>query len=423
MLALGASVALIISGCSGGASTASSDPDAPVTMSFWHNSTTGDGKQHWEDTVAAFEKLHPNVKIDIQAIQNEDMDGKLQTALNSGDGPTIFIARGGGKLSDVVDAGQAQDLTDKIDADIKTSIGDAAFSPFTIDGKIYGMPMSVLPGGIYYSKDLFAKAGITSTPTTMDELNAAVDKLKAAGITPIALGAKDAWPAAHWYYFFALRECSQDVLNTAVSDMDFSDACWTKAGEDLSSFAGTDPFNNGFLTTSAQQGAGSSAGLLANHKAAMELMGAWEPGVVASLTPDGKSLGDLGWFAFPSVSGGAGDAAAMLGGADGFTCAADAPPECAEFLNFAANKENEEGYAKALQTLPANKDAQSVVTDPALTDVLAAYNQSSYIVLWLDTLYGQNVGNALNASVVNMLAGKGTAADIVAAVNTAAAKG
>ena len=71
----------------------------------------------------------------------------------------------------------------------------------------------------------------------------------------------------------------------------------------LADFATTKPFNDGFLTTSAQQGAGSSAGLLANHKAAMELMGAWDPGVIASLTPDEKPLPDLGWFPFPSIVG------------------------------------------------------------------------------------------------------------------------
>jgi hypothetical protein len=38
-------------------------------------------------------------------------------------------------------------------------------------------------------------------------------------------------------------------------------------------------------------------------------------------------------------------------------------------------------------------------------------------------MYGQNVGNALNGGVVNMLAGKGTPADIITAVKSAAAKG
>lgn len=427
LVALSASVALIAAGCSGGSTTSSSPSSggsaAPVTMSFWHNSTTGDGKKYWEDTVAAFEKEHPNVTINIQAIQNEDMDGKLQTALASGGDPTIFMARGGGKLADVVAADQVMDVTDQISPEIKTALGDGIFSAFTVDGKIYGMPTSVLPGGMFYSKDLFAKAGITSTPTTFEELSAAVDKLKAAGIAPIALGAKDAWPAAHWYYFMALRDCSQETMDKAAATKDFSDPCWLKAGEDLKAFTATDPFNKGYLTTSAQQGAGSSAGMLANHKAAMELMGAWDPGVIADLTPDKKALADLGWFPFPAVSDGAGDPSAMMGGSDGFACRKGAPAECVEFLNFMADKANQEGYATAFKTLPANKDAKGVVTDPALQDVLAAYDKAAYVELWLDTQYGQNVGNALNGGVVNMFAGKGTPADIVEAVKSAAAKG
>lgn len=427
LVALSASVALLAAGCSGGTTSSTTASEggsaAPVTMSFWHNSTTGDGKQYWEGTVAAFEKEHPNVTINIQAIQNEDMDGKLQTALASGGDPTIFMARGGGKLADVVAADQVMDITDQISPDIKTALGDGIFSAFTVDGKIYGMPTSVLPGGMYYSKDLFAKAGITATPTTFEELNAAVTKLKAAGIAPIALGGKDAWPAAHWYYFMALRDCSRDTMDKAAATKDFSDPCWLKAGEDLQAFTATDPFNKGYLTTSAQQGAGSSAGMIANHKAAMELMGAWDPGVIADLTPDKKALPDLGWFPFPAVTGGAGDPTAMMGGSDGFACRKDAPPACMDFLNFIANKANQEGYATAFKTLPANKDAKGVVTDPALQDVLAAYDKAAYVELWLDTQYGQNVGNALNGGVVNMFAGKGTPADIVAAVKSAAAKG
>ena len=424
---LAVSAALVMSAgltaCGGGSSGPSggNSSGGAVAMTFWHNATTGDGKAYWAATVADFEAANPGVKITIQAIQNEDMDGKLQTALNSGNAPSIFMARGGGKLSDVVKAGQAQEV--KVDDATKTAVGDAAFSAFTVDGKVYGMPMSILPGGIYYSKDLFTKAGITGTPSTLADLEADVQKLKDAKIAPIALGAKDAWPAAHWYYFFALRACSQDTLNKATADKKFDDKCWTKAGDDLTAFSKTTPFSKGFLTTSAQQGAGSSAGLLANHQAAMELMGAWDPGVIASLTPDKKPLPDLGWFPFPTISGGAGTAGAMMGGLDGFSCSKAAPPECSKFLNFAMQKKYQEGYAKAFQTLPASKDAQSVVTTPALVDVLAAYNKAPYVSLWLDTLYGQNVGNALNAGVVNLLAGQGNSAAIVKSVVDAAAKG
>src|SRR5665647_2075150 len=86
---------------------------------------------------------------------------------------------------------------------------EGVLNAFSIDGKVYGMPTAVLPGGIYYSQDLFDEAGISEPPTTLEDVNAAVSALKDAGVAPIALGGKDAWPAAHWYYFFALRMCSQ----------------------------------------------------------------------------------------------------------------------------------------------------------------------------------------------------------------------
>lgn len=412
--------ALALSACAGGTADGGADSDGNVSMTFWHNSTTGDGKKYWEDTVAAFEDANPGVTIEVQSIQNEEMDGKLQTSLNSGDAPDIFMARGGGKLADVVSAGQAMDLTDGITEATKTALG-GVYSAFEIDDKVYGVPTAVLPSGIFYSGDLFAAAGITETPSTIDDLETADAALRANGVAPIAVGAKDAWPAAHWYYNFALRACSKETMDEAAESREFDDPCWLAAGENLQSFIDSEPFNDGFLTTAAQQGAGSSAGLLANKQAAMELMGAWNPGVIASLTPDEKPPADLLWFPFPEVEGD-GEPGAMMGGVDGFTCWVNAPKECVDFLNFIVEKDNQEGYAQAFVTLPASQEAQGVVTDPSLQEVLKAYNEAPYVVVWLDTLYGQNIGNALNVAVVDMFAGQGSAQDIVDAVNAAASK-
>jgi raffinose/stachyose/melibiose transport system substrate-binding protein len=391
-------------------------------MSLWQNSTTGPGQEFWEKTVADYEAANPGVTIDIQAIQNEDLDGKLQTALNSGDAPDIFLQRGGGKMAAMVAAGQLMDLTGSISDQAKSEIPEGSFSANTLDDKVWAMPVAVLPGGLFYSQDLFDAAGITEAPATISDLEAANDKLKASGVDPIALGAKDAWPAAHWYYFFALRECSSDVLAQAADTKDFSDECWIKAGQDLEDFAATEPFNQGFLTTSAQQGAGSSAGLVANHQAAMELMGAWDPGVIASLTPDAKPLPDLAWFPFPEVEGGQGEAGAIMGGVDGYSCSASAPPECADFLNYLATADVQKDYYAAFNAPPVNTVAQEAVTEPYLQQILEAYNAAPYVSQWLDTVYGLNVGNALNVGVVDMLAGKSSPEQLVQAVNDAAKK-
>ena len=413
--------ALVLSACSANAGSGSSDGN--VDMTLWQNSTTGPGQEFWKKTVADFEAENDGVKIKIQSIQNEDLDGKLQTALNSGDAPDIFLQRGGGKMAAMVAAGQLMDLTDKLSDTAKEEIPEGSFKANTLEDKVWAMPVAVLPGGLFYSQDLFTAAGITETPATIEDLEAAASKLKDSGVQPIALGAKDAWPAAHWYYFFALRACSPDTLAKAADEKDFTDPCWEDAAQELSDFAETEPFNSGFLTTSAQQGAGSSAGLVANHQAGMELMGAWNPGVIASLTPDAKPLADLGWFPFPEISGGEGEPGSILGGVDGYSCGASAPPECADFLNYIATADVQKEYYEAFNAPPVNTVAQEAVQEPYLKDILKAYNAAPYVSQWLDTVYGQNVGNALNVAVVDLLAGKSDPAGLVSAVNDAAKKG
>jgi raffinose/stachyose/melibiose transport system substrate-binding protein len=420
--ALGLGVALGASACGAGASGwGGSSSNGPVTLSFWTNATPGPGLVYYQNAVRTYHRLHPDVTIKIQDVQNENLDGKLQTALNSNSAPDIFFQRGGGKMLAMVQAGEVQALN--LTAADKANVSAAAFASESLNGKVYAIPEDTQPEGIYYSKDLFAQAHISSTPTTIPELEADVAKLKAVNVAPIAVGAKDAWPAAHWYYNFALRECSQATMNKAATSLAFTDPCWKKAGSDLASFLKVSPFQKGFLTTPAQQGAGSSAGLIANHKAGMELMGAWDPGTIQTLTPNQKPLPDLGWFPFPAVPGGQGDPSAMMGGVDGYSLSAHAPKQAFGFLEFLMTTDQQKAYSQAFVTIPVNKAAQSVVTQSYSVSALQAFNKAAYTMQFLDTQFGQNVGNAMNTAVVNLLAGKGTAAGIVSSTSEAAAKG
>ena len=362
------------------------------TITFWHNATAGDGKQYWEDMAKAFEKK-TGVKVQIQAIQNEDFEGKLTTAMQDpASGPDVYMTLGGAKTKDMIDAGQTMDLTDKISDTVKKQMSSALES-MSYDGKVYGVPVTVQPGGIWYSKDLFKQAGI------------------------------DAWPVGHWYYWLSMRECSPKAYAKGVNDKDFSDSCWTKAGDDLKDLLDANAFNEGFLTTTAQQGASSSAGLLANHKAAMELMGTWEPGVLKDLTPDKKPMADLGFFAFPTVDGGKGEEGALMGAVTGFAVNPEAPDAAVDFVNFMAEKSNQEKYATAFSTIPASDEAYDAVTDENLKAIIEAMKKSDGMQLWMDTALGGNIGNALNSGVVNLLSGQGTSADIVKAMKDAAAMG
>ncbi len=58
-----------------------------------------------------------------------------------------------------------------------------------VKGHFYAAPVNIhMPTWIWYSKSAFKKAGITAEPKSMDEMFAALDKLKAAGLIPLAHG-------------------------------------------------------------------------------------------------------------------------------------------------------------------------------------------------------------------------------------------
>ncbi|PKQ18246.1 MAG: ABC transporter substrate-binding protein [Actinobacteria bacterium HGW-Actinobacteria-8] len=427
--AVAASSALLLAACSGGSDTPSSSStasggssDAPVTITWWHNGTNDPTLTFWQTVADEFQAANPNVTVKVEAIQNEDLQRtRIPVALQSGEAPDLFQQWGGGEMVAQVADGYLKDITDMV-ADDVTRLGGSA-APWQVDGKTYGLPYQFGPEGIWYRPSLFEAAGITGTPSTLDELSADVQKLRDAGIEPIAVGAADGWPAAHWWYNFALQSCPTDVMQAANSTLDFSDECWTTAGEKLQEFIGTEPFNTGFAATSAQQGATSSAGLVANGNAAMELMGQWNVSVMTGLVDDSDALlADLSWFPFPSVPGAQGEPTAMLGGGDGFSCYVDAPDACVDLLKYITSDDVLTRFASVVGGIPSAPAAQSGITDPNLIVQADYMGESKYLQLWLDTSYGPTVGGAMNDAVIQLFAGNADPADIPAAMATAAAQ-
>lgn len=419
--AIAAASALAIGGltaCS--ASENGGSGDGEVTITWWHNATSDPQKAMWEEVAAEFEAANPGVKVEVTGYQNEDLQRTLiPNALASGDAPDIFMVWPGGEVRSQAEAGHLKDLTEVM-ADTIAEYGGTV-KPWQVDGKQYAIPYTFGIEGFWYNKDLFEQAGITSLPKTLPELEAANEKLRALGVAPIAVGAGDLWPAGHWWYNFALAACSTDTLQSAIPNLDFSDPCWVEAGELLQDFVATNPFQDGFLASSGQQGADSSAGLVANGNAAMELMGAWNAGQIGSLTPDEQVPEWLGWFPFVSVPGTAGDPTITMGGGDGFGVHKDAPDEAIELLKFIASADVAKRFGATGAGIPAHPDAIDSVTDPSLKLIAAGLAESSYVQLWLDSDLGPTFGNPLNQAIVNLMAGTGTPEDIVKALEDTAA--
>lgn len=424
MVALGATVALLATACAGQGTGGqgeeeTTEPGAPVTITWWHNSNTGDGKKYYDKVAADFEAANEGVTVEVSAMQHEDMLTKLDAAFQAGDAPDVFMERGGGELAAHVEAGLLKDISEPA-ADTISTI-EPYMSGFQVDGASYALPFSIGVVGFWYNKAIFEDAGIEGTPSTMDGLYDVFDKLKASGTTPLSVGAGDKWPAAHYWYYNVIRECSSETLAAAIADVDYSDPCFVKAGEDLEELIDTEPFNKGFLSTPAQSGATSASGLLATGKVAMELAGHWEPGVMQGLTEDGTGLGDnTGWFPYPSIEGQQGTEFAQMGGGDAWAVSNSSPDAAVDFAAYLISDEVQQGFAELDMGLPTNPTASGSVSDPALSELLTVRDGAPEIQLYLDTLLGTSIGGAMNDEIALLFAGKATPQDVVDAVQSAA---
>ncbi|MEW8978002.1 MAG: extracellular solute-binding protein [Symbiobacterium sp.] len=302
-----------------------------VTITWWHL-WTGGPEQKWNAIAEAYMKEHPNVKIEITVLENEAFKQKIATAMQSNNPPDLFNSWGGGGLREYVEAGLVKDITAELQKDgWIDSIANADM--MAVDGKYYGVPVNIGMVGFWYNKELFAKAGINEPPKTWTEFLEAIDKLKAAGITPISLGEGDKWQGAFYWEYLALRMGGKEAFEKAYTRNggSFADESFVEAGRKLQELVAKQPFQDGFL--SANQG--DEATNVANELAAMVLQGHWAFYQFKDYAADGVGPGDkIGWFPFPAVEGGAGDPTDALGGGDCIAVGVNAPPEAVDFLRW-----------------------------------------------------------------------------------------
>ena len=177
----------------------------------------------------------------------------------------------------------------------------AAVDAFKVDGKTVGVPFEMGLVAFYYNKKLFEKAGVKAEDIkSWDDFLGAVKKIKAAGITPIVVGAGEKWPMHFYYSYLVMRIGGENALADAKAGKNggFKNATFVEAGKRLRELGALEPFQPGYLATKHAE----SAGVFGDGKAAMDLMGQWLLGMQAPNSTSGKGLpeDDIGISTFPS---------------------------------------------------------------------------------------------------------------------------
>ena len=303
---------------------------------WWHNATQGPGVKLYKDIAAEFQKQHPDVTIKAVPLQNEQFKTKIPIALQSDSPPDVFQSWGGGGLVDQVKAGKVaepHEVRQAVDQEHRR-LGRGLAGERQAVRQSRTTSASSASGT---TRQLFAKAGsrvaaedVAAVPRRRREAQgrrASRRSRSAARTSGRTRSTGTTSPS---------KLCSKTVMQSSAVTLQLRQLrAGSKAGEYVQQLIDAEPFQNGFLATPAQQGASSSAGLVANGKAAMELQGTGIPGVMQSLTPDNKVPSFLGWFPFPNVPGSKALPGSLLGGGDGFACSWKAPqPACAQFLAY-----------------------------------------------------------------------------------------
>jgi raffinose/stachyose/melibiose transport system substrate-binding protein len=395
----------------------------PVTITWWHISTAPEHKDLWQKLADEYTAAHPNVTIEITVLENEAFKAKMTTVMQSGEPPDIFQSWGGGVMNEYAEAGMLKDITPDLDADggkWRDTFAPGALGVYAYKGKNYGVPWDMGMIGWWYNKDLFAQAGIDAPPTTWSEFLDDVQKLKDAGITPIAVGMGDKWPGMHMWAYLVTRLGGKDNFEGALLRTgSFTDAPFVEAGEKLQELLALEPFQDGFLGATY----GDEATAMGNGKVAMELMGQWAPAVMKDNSADKEGIGDaLGWFPFPAVEGGAGDPNDAVGGGNGFAIGKDASPEAIDFVKYLSRPESQVQLAEIGVIIPVVKGGEAGLKDPLMITLQQSLAKAQYFQLYYDQALPPAMGSVINDSVQGLFAGTLTPEQVTQAIEDSAAQ-
>jgi multiple sugar transport system substrate-binding protein len=166
-----------------------------VTVAYYSAGT----EPYFKKMAEQFEKANPGSQIQIEMVNWDTLQQKLQTDIAGGTNADLAII-GTRWLLDFVKDDQAEPLDQYMNPSFKGRFIGAFLAPGQIGGKTYGLPIAASARALYYNKETLTKAGFPNGPKTWDDVVAASKKIKAAGGYGFGLQGKEIETDVYWYY-------------------------------------------------------------------------------------------------------------------------------------------------------------------------------------------------------------------------------
>jgi multiple sugar transport system substrate-binding protein len=161
---------------------------AEAHVVFWQFSTRDADVAAWKNAIGQFEKVNPEIKVDMEIVPWADQQQRLVSALAAGGLPDVSML-GNNVVAQFVAAGALTPLDDYFasynkehGADVADDVWPGDKGYYYLRGHWWASPVCVETRALYYRKDLFRQAGLDPDrpPATWEQLAADADKITKA---------------------------------------------------------------------------------------------------------------------------------------------------------------------------------------------------------------------------------------------------
>lgn len=284
-------------------------------------------------------KLNPNVKIDVEALQDEPYKQKFKAYASTNDLPDLYMVWGQPSFFEpIMKAGYALELN-------KNTYKNYGFFPgalngFSQNGKLYGLTRNTDFMVLYYNKALFKKYKV-QVPTKFDDFITASKVFRKNGIAPCAIDGKDKWIISILFQDLVVKNGgSQKLIYDVLAGKTKAsgNAILLKAANDVKKLNDNKFFQDAFVA--ADYGAANN--LFAQERAAMYYMGSWEVGMKTNANFSDSFKNNIGVVRFPVVNPKAKntDLIAWNGGGYAVSSSSKNKAEAVKLLNFMMSPDN-----------------------------------------------------------------------------------
>jgi multiple sugar transport system substrate-binding protein/raffinose/stachyose/melibiose transport system substrate-binding protein len=290
------SVFVIMSACERDTATRDSSVRTSITFLHYFTDSLSGGLN---DMAKAFNSRNNRFDLKPISLDHESFKTSISRNLESGNPPDIYSYWAGARTASIIE------FLEPIDDIWERNKLNQRFSPAIIkaaceyNGKKYLIPLTQHYIGFFYNKKVFDSQGL-KPPRTWSEFLEVCERLKAKGITPIALGAKEKWPAQFWFDLILLRtapyEFRQKLMN---GEAGYQEPQVTAVFERWAQLVQKGYFNPRPNDMSWDSGANE---LVYSGKAGMTLMGTWMIGYFTDARHGWVAGRDFDFFPFPVIT-------------------------------------------------------------------------------------------------------------------------